>query len=441
MNSAIVFDRVYKHYYLGSRRAYARYLVPGRNRAGGDVEKLLVEGDSHDKTHVWALKDVSFEVKPGEVLGIIGPNGAGKTTALSLLAGITAPTSGRIAVRGRMSALIRLGAGFHPDLTGRENIYLNASIMGLKKREVAEIVDDIIAFAELERFIDTPVKRYSSGMYVRLGFSVAVHTQPEILLIDEVLAVGDSSFKAKCYAKIRDIRGSGATAILVSHDMSQIKNLCDRAILLDGQIVAEGDVDQVVKAYYQRVFRDQESPAHEPSAAAQNNGQNVSTGPIRITNVSFFKDDVPCIDGFVTGDPLRIRIDYYAEERAPLPAFGVGIHSMDGATLIGTNTKIDEVAIDEIEGTGTVEFVVPSLTLLPGTYLVSVGLHDQFMGFYDRKTMAYRFKIVDGPVSAGVFSPPHRWELRSETRSTGLKQDSATVEPKIVAPSQESHGP
>lgn len=440
MNPIIRFQDVSKHYLLGSQRSYARYLLPWRAKGPADPSESTPDSPEDDVHQIWALRNVSFEVMPGETVGLIGPNGAGKTTVLSLLAGITAPTKGQIEARGRIGALIRLGAGFHPDLTGRENIYLNGSIVGLTRRQIDTVIDEVISFAELERFIDTPIKRYSSGMYVRLGFSVAVHTVPDILLIDEVLAVGDASFKSKCFSKLRDIRDRGTTVILVSHQMSQIKNLCDRALLLNGQVLMEGDVDQVVKAYYQQLVHSDETGGEKPGHDSRSSGNPKLQGPIRIVGVSFFKGEVPCNDGFATGDTMRIRIDYHAEKAAPEPAFGIGIHSIDGTTLIGTNTKIDEVFIEKIEGRGSVEFVLPNLALLPGTYLVSVGLHDRFMGFYDRRPTAYRFKVVEGPVSAGYFSPPHFWQLKPpDTQGEPDRDNSLAMQPQTDNASHETH--
>lgn len=240
MSAAIQFDHVSKKFILHHERA----------RSFQELAIGLFRRNNRSYEEFWALRDVSFTVAPGETVGIIGPNGAGKSTILKLIARIIKPSSGRIAVRGRVGALLELGAGFHPDLTGRENIYLNGSIMGLSRAEIRRRLDDIISFAELERFIDVPVKHYSSGMLVRLGFSVAVHTYPEILLIDEVLAVGDAAFQRKCIERIISIKKSGSTILFVSHDMEAIQMLCDRALWLNNGYLMADDVPSVVISKY-----------------------------------------------------------------------------------------------------------------------------------------------------------------------------------------------
>jgi len=401
MTPIIQFKHVSKLFYLGSKRAYLRYLLP--DNLQGDVKSR----NGQKNGELWALKDFSFEVEPGESVGLIGPNGAGKTTTLSILAGITRPTSGEVHVQGRVGALIQLGAGFHPELTGRENIYLNGVIMGLSTRRIDQIIDEIIAFSELERFIDTPIKRYSSGMNVRLGFSVAVHINPDILLIDEVLAVGDASFKAKCFGKIRGLRQTGVTVILVSHELSQIRNLCDRAIFIQNKLIMSGDVNDVIQCYYDSVFSGEQEiePTYDKS---EETGASASVA--HISSVELLNQHGELTNQFNTGDTLRIRINYQAIEPVENPAFGLSIHSDDGFRLFGVNTQSDNFLIQAIEGKGSVEFIISSLPFLHGTYLVSVGLHDQYMGFYDRKTLAYKFYITKSPPASGVIYPVHEWK-------------------------------
>ena len=261
----IRFAHVSKRYLLGSFAAL-RSLFQGR-----------LSGHRQGRQVFWALRDVSFDLEPGESLGIIGPNGAGKTTALKLLSRITRPSEGSVEVAGRTACLIQLGAGFHPELTGRENVYLNAAILGLNRREVDERLSDIVDFSGLKRFIDTPVKRYSSGMYVRLGFAVAAHVEPQVLLVDEVLSVGDASFRRKCLDKMRELAKNGTTRVFVSHNLHLVRETCDHVLLLvDGQIRAQGDPDSVI-AEYERVTlheelgaaRDAQSPAVEGVGASQ----------------------------------------------------------------------------------------------------------------------------------------------------------------------------
>jgi ABC-type polysaccharide/polyol phosphate transport system ATPase subunit len=402
MTPIIQFKQVSKLYYLGSKRAYLRYLLP--DALQGEVKSR----NGQKNGELWALKDFSFEVEPGESVGLIGPNGAGKTTTLSILAGITRPTNGEVHVHGRVGALIQLGAGFHPELTGRENIYLNGVIMGLSTRNINQIIDEIIEFSELEKFIDTPIKRYSSGMNVRLGFSVAVNLNPDILLIDEVLAVGDASFKAKCFGKIRGLRQAGVTVILVSHEMSQIRNLCDRAIFIQNKLIMSGDVNDVIQCYYDGVF----SGEQEIEPAYVRSEETLSSASIaRISRVELLNQQGELTNQFNTGDALRIRINYQASEAIDKPAFGISIHSDDGLRLFGVNTQSDNYTIRTIEGKGSIEFIISSLPFLHGTYLVSVGLHDQFMGFYDRKTLAYKFFVVKSPPATGMVYPTHEWKL------------------------------
>jgi len=378
MTPIIQFKHVSKLFYLGSKRAYLRYLLP--DNLQGDVKSR----NGQKNGELWALKDFSFEVEPGESVGLIGPNGAGKTTTLSILAGITRPTSGEVHVQGRVGALIQLGAGFHPELTGRENIYLNGVIMGLSTRRIDQIIDEIIAFSELERFIN-----------------------PDILLIDEVLAVGDASFKAKCFGKIRGLRQTGVTVILVSHELSQIRNLCDRAIFIQNKLIMSGDVNDVIQCYYDSVFSGEQEiePTYDKS---EETGASASVA--HISSVELLNQHGELTNQFNTGDTLRIRINYQAIEPVENPAFGLSIHSDDGFRLFGVNTQSDNFLIQAIEGKGSVEFIISSLPFLHGTYLVSVGLHDQYMGFYDRKTLAYKFYITKSPPASGVIYPVHEWK-------------------------------
>jgi ABC-type polysaccharide/polyol phosphate transport system ATPase subunit len=270
---------------------------------------------------LWALKDVSLQVQSGEVLGLIGPNGAGKTTALSLLAGIISPTSGQIAVRGRIGALIKLGAGFHPDLTGRENVYLNGSILGLGRVEIDSLYNDIVQFAELEKFMDTPVKRFSSGMYVRLGFAVAVHIEPEILLVDEILSVGDVSFQSRCLNRIGEIREAGTTVVFVSHNMHHVASFCDRVIYLrDGQIQTEGESSEVLSAYTNDVMNKRAGEVAEDGSSFD---QVYGSGKMVIESVSFLNGEGVEVDSIRWGEALTLRVHYTAVEAIENPILDV----------------------------------------------------------------------------------------------------------------------
>src|SRR5436190_15277644 len=249
MSAAIEAQALSKRYRIGQMQAAYGTLRDSVSR----VASRLVDRDAHhQKQEIWALRDVSFEVQEGEVLGVIGRNGAGKSTLLKILTRITTPTTGRAVIRGRVGSLLEVGTGFNPELTGRENVFLNGSILGMKRREIQRRLPEIIEFSGIERFLDTPVKRYSSGMAVRLAFSVAAHLEPEILLVDEVLAVGDAEFQQRCLGRMEDLSGTGRTVIFVSHNMQAINQLCDRAILIDGgRIVEDGDASQVVTRYLQ----------------------------------------------------------------------------------------------------------------------------------------------------------------------------------------------
>ncbi len=350
----------------------------------------------------WALKDISFDVEPGTTVGIIGANGAGKSTLLGILAHTMRPTEGAITVRGRLSSLLELGAGFHPDLTGGENIYLNGSILGLKRSEIRAKFDGIVRFAELEQFIDTPVKHYSSGMYVRLGFAVAVEVNPDILLIDEVMAVGDEAFKRKCLGKIAQFKREGKTLLIVSHDLDTITNVSDTVLLLDaGKIVNVGEPGQVVDQYKSLGF----------FKAGEVVVREWGTKEAMITAIRFLGAGGERIERMRSGEPLLVEIDYRAQRQLTDPVFGFAIARSDGTLCCGSNTIIDDYPIPLIEGAGTVRLRFESLPLTQGKYYFSLSLHTR-----DHKTNYHRmdnwFSIwVDcARKTAGVADLGRRWE-------------------------------
>jgi len=323
----------------------------------------------------YVLRDVSFAVERGEMLGIVGVNGAGKSTALKLISRIIEPTSGVVEVTGRLSALLELGAGFHPDLTGRENIYLNGSILGMSRQEIRRRFDDIVRFSDLESSIDIPVRFYSSGMYMRLGFSVAIHADPEILLVDEVLAVGDHAFQLKCLRKADELRDRGATILFVSHDMDAVRELCDRAIWLDGGGVrAEGGPDDVVSQYL-RGFADGELDEIRRGRKLTR-GQRWGSGEIEITDVCFLDAEGREQACFVTGEPLQVEMHYVAHKRIENPVFGMALYSGDGTWINGSNTYSAGCDVDWVEGAGRVVYRLASLPLLAGSYLFSATAYD-----------------------------------------------------------------
>lgn len=385
-------------------------LRPDRPRSFQEVFVSLFRPGPARRFEFWALEDVSFSVRAGTTFGIVGENGSGKTTLLKVIARILKPTSGAVRVNGRVAALLELGAGFHPELTGRENIYLYGSILGLRRREINAHLDDIIGFAELERFIDTPVKHYSSGMLVRLGFAVAVHLDPDILITDEVLAVGDEAFQHKCLEKVYEFARTGKTIILVSHDLNLVRQLCDEALWLDrGRVRALGDPVSVTRAYLdwanEKAFARADRPPVGPN-------RRWGTFEVEITRVEFLdRDGNPCWF-FATGDPLTIRLHYRAHRRIERPVFGVGLHQGESVHITGPNTRFAGLEIEFIEGDGVVEYRVRELNLTRGVYLVSVAVSDHSLThLYDYHDRLYRFEVRSRP-GLEAFGPvylPAEW--------------------------------
>lgn len=399
---AVEFSKVSKRFILryDRPRSFQELLVnlPGRR------EKT--------KEELWALKDVSFQVAKGEMLGIVGPNGAGKSTLLKLIARILKPTSGKITANGRVSTLLELGAGFHPDLTGRENVYLQGSILGLSRKELRSAFDDIVGFSELQRFIDLPLKHYSTGMYMRLGFAIAVHVEPEILLIDEILAVGDEAFQAKCYGKIDQLRGEGITIVLVSHNLGAVRDLCSRAIWLhEGELRDQGNVDKVMDSYLNHVAAQEEMHLGEPPG--ERKGRRWGSKEIEITKVTVLDAEGQERHLFKTGEEMTIRMEYLAHEKFEDPVFGVGIHTSDGLLISGSNTKLCVFPIETVEGQGVVECNLGRLSLLQGRYAVSVSVYDYHIRqAYDHHDRSYRFSIGSNEIvdpGLGLLDINWRW--------------------------------
>jgi ABC-type polysaccharide/polyol phosphate transport system ATPase subunit len=326
------------------------------------------------KEDFWALKDVSFEVERGTALGIIGHNGAGKSTILKLLSRITTPSSGEIMINGRLSALIEVGSGFHPELTGRENIYLNGSILGMLRREITDKLDSIVSFAELRQFIDTPVKRYSSGMYVRLGFSIAAHLNPDILLLDEVLAVGDAAFQQKCIQRITELKQGGTTIVFISHDLRAVEKLCDRVILLkNGQIKADGAPDETISLY-------QSLSQHLASHVAGTLGQQ-PTGEAEITSLMFYDEDGDECLAFETGKPMKAVLNYRVHQPVTDVLFEVQFYSQDGYLRSFFSSESIGEQIDLEPGEGSLVFDCSSVGLGPGMYFIDAGIRNRLAPF------------------------------------------------------------
>lgn len=359
---------------------------------------------------LWAVHNLDFELAPGECLGIVGRNGSGKSTVLKLIARILRPTSGRVVVRGRTSALLELGAGFHPDLTGRENIYLNASVLGLDQKEVDRHFQSIVDFSELESFIDVPVKHYSSGMYMRLGFSVAIHVEPDILLVDEILAVGDQAFQRKCIEQINALKRQGTTIILVSHNLDMVRNLCTRLLWVEsGRLRAEGSVSAVAGQYM--------AASYDQYPRLNGNLQDGpferwGSGEIVITDVRFLNEDGEETNQFRTNEPMTIEMDYWAREPIEEPEFGFAIHRQDGVHVNGPNSRAGGLSTGRVHGTGTIRYHVEHLPLLPARYYLTAAIHDSRLPrAYDHHEQAYAFRIVPGGTAElhGLVTLPAAW--------------------------------
>jgi ABC-type polysaccharide/polyol phosphate transport system ATPase subunit len=337
----------------------------------------------------WALDDVSFEVPEGSTFGLIGENGSGKSTLLKCIARILRPDKGSISARGKLSALLELGAGFHPELSGRENVYLNGSILGLSKKQLDERFDEIVAFAGIEHFIDTPVKNYSSGMYVRLGFSVAINVDPDLLLIDEVLAVGDAEFQRKCTEKIAEFRGQGKTIVIVSHSLPSVRALCDEVALLEhGKLIDIGPPGQIIDCYLAETFSD---------APSEDGLVRWGSGEVRIERVEMLDASGVPITHARTGDDVTLRFHYFAREPVVDAVFGLAVHTNTGIEVTGPNVRHAGLVAERVEGTGFVDFRVPRLLLVPGAYdLVAVVYDFSCTHPYDHIQNSLRFEVEAG---------------------------------------------
>ncbi|MCP4419611.1 MAG: ABC transporter ATP-binding protein [Chloroflexi bacterium] len=362
------------------------------------------------KELLWAVRGVSFDVLPGQCFGIVGRNGSGKSTILKLIARILRPNNGRILINGRVSALLELGAGFHLDLTGRENVFLNAALLGFDEASTHAYYDRIVAFSELEEFIDMPVKHYSSGMYMRLGFSVAIHMQPDILIVDEILAVGDQAFQSKCINAIMDMKNSGTTIIIVSHNINLMRALCTHILWIDkGMPQAYGLVDEIAAEYVAHAYQRKGQPM---SGSVMRKG----SGEIEITSTRFLDADGQPQEQFATGDSMTVEIGYLAHKPISNPEVGLAIFRQDGVQVNGPNTKIAGVDLGVLEGAGVVRYVIDRLPLLPATYLVTTAVHDgRSHQCYDFHKQAYSFHVSQGITQEleGIVAFPAEWEWSS----------------------------
>jgi len=409
---------------LSLKKVSKRYRIRRESDTSGSslFQKLASLARKED---FWALKDVSFELPRGQALGIIGHNGAGKSTILKLLARITTPSAGEIMINGRLSALIEVGSGFHPELTGKENIYLNGSILGMMRREINQKLDSIVDFAELRQFIDTPVKRYSSGMYVRLGFSIAAHLNPDILLLDEVLAVGDAGFQRKCIARITELKQAGTTIIFISHDLRAVQQLCDRVILLNkGRVETDGDPAETI-ALYQSASQRMSGP--EKSFGTPASGEAV------VTSLSFYDEEGNECLSFETGRPMRAVLNYRVYEPLEDVIFEVQFYSQESRLSSFFSSETLGELIDLQPGEGSIEFDCSAVGLGPGVYFVDAGIRNRLAPFgididWRRRCVAVRIDY-DRHLRDTFYMPyvvRHAPPISSELSSVELSTPTAT---------------
>jgi lipopolysaccharide transport system ATP-binding protein len=369
----------------------------------------------------WALRDLSFEVSPGEAIGLIGPNGAGKSTALKLASRVIDPTYGSVLVNGTVSGLLELAAGFHPDLSGRENVFLSGALMGLSRREMQALYGGIVEFSGIGDFVDTPVKHYSSGMAMRLGFAIASSVDPAVLLIDEVLAVGDRSFNQRCMDRVFSLRDQGTAVLLVSHDLEAVRSLCDRAVLLEhGQTVQVGRPEDVVNSYLQRVSASEHSTA---ALERREREERWGSGELHVDDVWLEDADGARVPGLPSGSPFTVAARYTAKERLERPTFGLAVKDHSGYLLSGPNTRFDGLGLGSIEGQGVLRYRVSSSPLQEGHYFLSLGVYDERMVHaYDHWEYCLSFDVYPGPGARcyGPLSLHGEWDHRSEAGETAV---------------------
>jgi ABC-type polysaccharide/polyol phosphate transport system ATPase subunit len=387
-----------------------------------------------------ALTDVSFAVPKGSTFAVIGRNGSGKSTALKLVAGITKPTAGAVRVDGRISALIELGAGFHPEISGRENVFINGIMLGLTKRQIHDRFDDIVEFAELREFIDAPVKTYSSGMYMRLGFAVAIHVNPDVLLVDEVLAVGDEGFTHKCLDKFAEFRRSGKTVLLVTHSLGLVEHLCDEAVWLDsGRLEGQGDPKRVVGAYLTAVehgeqalmaattakaVEEADQPPNTDDAAPPDSPPDMfkaaegrwGSREVEIVDVALLDQHGEPSFVFHSGEPMLVRLHVKVHHPIDDFAFGVGLFNADGVCCYGTNTAAEEMEPERLSGDADVTFGIDRLDLVEGTYKLDIAVHKRDGFPYDYHRLLYTFRVKSRTHDVGIYRPPHRWTFSPTVR-------------------------
>jgi len=448
-------------------KVYRKY---ARRKQFATLKSALLKGsliqDLQPEETFPALQGVSFSVPAGRTYAVIGRNGSGKSTALKLVAGITKPTTGTVKVKGRISALIELGAGFHPEISGRENVFINGIMLGLSKRDIGRRFDEIVEFAEMQDFIDAPVKTYSSGMYMRLGFAVAIHVDPEVLLVDEVLAVGDAGFTHKCLDKFGEFKRRGKTILLVTHSLDLVERFCDEALWLDsGRVRGSGDPKRVVGAYLTDVGKSEErelaraegreverragpsvpaSGEEVPAdvgdanagpaspAAARKGGQDPAyaedmtrkdegrwgSREIEITGVTLKDAAGQASHIFQSGEPMSIHLSVRAHQPNSDFVFGIGVYNAEGVNCYGTNTDVENFTPEEIAGEGEVTFAIDALDLVEGTYKLDVAVHKRDGYPYDFHRLLYTFRVKSRIKEVGIYRPRHAWAFTPGIRLT-----------------------
>ena len=404
-------------------KSFKVYLDKGRTLK----EKILFQNRRKYERRT-VLDGISFEVKKGEAIGLIGQNGCGKSTTLKLLTRIMYPDSGTIEMAGRVSSLIELGAGFHPDMSGRQNIYINASIFGLNRKEIDARLNDIISFSELEEFIDNPVRTYSSGMYMRLAFSVAINVDADILLIDEILAVGDANFQAKCFNKLREIKASGTTIVIVSHSLGQIEQICERSIWIqDGKIAASGPVHEVHPLYigYMGELRQNQSSLknsdtkkedqslEKGSQASIINKQRWGNRDATIVSVQTLDESEKIKSVFATDSFMKWVINYTAQTTIENASFGFAIYRSDGQHCYGSNTRVEHLKKYNLSNTGYIQIEFPHIELLPGKYFVDLAIESIDSTPIDYYTKAFQFEVFSELDDIGISRLKHTWFINS----------------------------
>ena len=402
-------------------RIYQKYSAQHRFKT---FKSAMLKGDIFRSLRpdelVSALDNISFTVDKGTTFGVIGENGSGKSTLLKVVTGIAKPTSGKVTVKGKVSALIELGAGFHPEITGRENIYINGIMLGLSKKEIKEKYEDIVRFAELEEFIDAPVKTYSSGMYMRLGFSIAINVNPDVLLVDEVLAVGDAAFVPKCLDRINDFRRREKTILFVSHDLATVEKICDRVVWLkNGRVQTIGEARRVIDAYLQDVVDKQEDifekrrqeVEQEEKYAEERRENRWGKREIEIKKVKMLNREGKEKHVFAPDEGMIIELELEAYSRIKDFVFGIGIFNSQGICCYGTNTQLEDFEAVSMEGRGTVRCRIERLHLINGTYYLDLAAHKRDGYPYDYHRNLNSFMISSLHKDDGVFRPEHSWEF------------------------------